>query len=111
MNVYTVNRSPQLSEVGGTLVDHQDMEQRKHAASGSLESKLQTYLFQLATLGPHKHHTVVIVDIGSDRSNPIPAGSVKSHSLYWNGASQWLVNVQTTEVIIYWDWLEGGENI
>lgn len=68
-----------------------------------------SYLLQLATLSPHKNHTVAIVNIGGHRGQAVPAGGVQSQSLHRSRASQRLVDVQATEVIIYGDWLEGQE--
>jgi len=59
-----------------------------------------SYLLQSSTPGAQEDHTVSIVDIGSDRGQPVPALSEHCLTRHQLGTPQGLVYIQSTEVII-----------
>lgn len=66
-----------------------------------------SYLFQLPALCPHKHHAVAVVNVRGHGGHAVPAGGVQRQALHGRGAAQRLVDVQSTEVVIDGDRLEG----
>ena len=66
-----------------------------------------SHLFQPSTPGAQEDHAVSIVDVGSDRGEPVPAVSVHRLTRHQLGAPQGLVYIQAAEVIVDGNRLHG----
>lgn len=66
-----------------------------------------SYLFQASAPCAQKYHIVSTVDIGSDGGQPVPSLSEHSLTRHQLRATQGLVDIQATEVIINGNRLQG----
>lgn len=66
------------------------------------EEEVGSYLLKTSTLGANKGNTVVVVDVGCDRSHAVTSLGVESVTCYQLRTAEWLVDVQTTEGVINW---------